>query len=71
MLIILVFRSIVMVIGGGINAWFLAHANRKKSEVREKLLAPFADDHEKGNTTKKYDAWVSLGDRHPDFKYKL
>lgn len=45
---------------------YLAHLNRQKVMQREELLAPYADLP--GGEEK---AWIVLGDRHPDFEYKL
>ncbi|KAF8183429.1 MFS general substrate transporter [Pholiota molesta] len=51
-----------------INAAYLHYQNKQKKEHRAKLLAPY-------DTTKDADggvqAWVDLGDRHPDFRYIL
>lgn len=51
-----------------VNAAYLHDQNRRKKENREALL-------EKYDTSKQADggvqAWVDLGDRHPDFPYML
>lgn len=53
-------------IGSVLNAVYLAHLNKQKVLRRQELLAPYQDlpDGEEK-------AWVELGDKHPDFHYKL
>ena len=62
--------SIVIVVGSFVNVAYLSWRNKvkKRPEERAKLLDKYKgnDDGEGG-----LDAWMELGDRHPDFVYTL
>ncbi|KAF9479974.1 MFS general substrate transporter [Pholiota conissans] len=51
-----------------INAAYLHYQNKQKKQNRAKLLAPYDNSKE---TDGGVQAWVDLGDRHPDFHYIL
>ena len=67
--------SILVVVGCLVNMAYLSWRNKvkKRPEERAKLLDKYNlkgndnDDDDKGGL----DAWVELGDRHPDFVYTL
>ena len=56
--------------GSFLNVAYLSWRNRakKRPEERAKLLGKYkGDDEDVGGL----DAWIELGDRHPDFVYTL
>ncbi|CAL1707482.1 unnamed protein product [Somion occarium] len=63
--------SIVIVIGSALNALYLVRATHQKASRRDEILAPFEDEQEAGGVAKEQRAWLTLGDRHPDFRYTL
>lgn len=54
--------SIIMVLSALSNIFLLGWMNSRKAANREKILSPFAAADDK-------EAWLVLGDKHPDFKY--
>ena len=60
------YSTCFVAIGSVLNAVYLANLNKQKVSRRQELLAPYQDlpDGEEK-------AWVELGDKHPDFHYKL
>ncbi|KAF5377027.1 hypothetical protein D9757_007751 [Collybiopsis confluens] len=63
--------SLLIILGAGLNAFYLDYMNKQKIKNRDQILAPYnleSDDVKRTNATR---AWVELGDRHPDFKYTL
>jgi len=62
--------SILVFVGAFVNIAYLSWKNKvkKRPEERAKLLGRYEgdDDDDKG-----LDAWMELGDRHPDFVYTL
>lgn len=63
--------SIVIVLGCGVNAVYLARANRLKLARREEILAPYTHGRGEADDSQSRDAWIELGDKHPDFPYTL
>ncbi|KAK7056659.1 hypothetical protein VNI00_002376 [Paramarasmius palmivorus] len=61
----LVFSAGIVVLVG-VNALYLSRQNKMKKERRTEILAPYATAKEPDGGEK---AWLSLGDRHPDFRY--
>lgn len=57
-----------MVVGPLANALLLNHMNKTKQRRRNEILAPYVDSKNPDGGVK---AWMELGDRHPDFRYKL
>ena len=55
--------------GSLVNVAYLSWRNKvkKRPEVRAKLLDKYKGDDNDGGL----DAWMELGDRHPDFVYTL
>ncbi|KAF8159947.1 MFS general substrate transporter [Crassisporium funariophilum] len=51
-----------------INSIWLIRSNKRKRSTRAQLLAPYSDEKEGDGGL---NAWVELGDRHPDFRYIL
>ena len=56
-----------------INVAYLSWTNKikKRPEGRAKLLEKYMVADEQGGDDGKLRAWAELGDRHPDFVYKL
>ena len=44
---------------------------KKRPGERAKLLEMYMVDNKRGEDDKKLRAWIELGDRHPDFVYKV
>ena len=44
---------------------------KKRPGERAKLLEMYMVDNKRGEDEKKLRAWIELGDRHPDFVYKV
>ena len=68
--------SILVVLGSFVNMAYLSWRNKvkKRPEERAKLLEKYivADKQDGGNDDDGgLDAWLELGDRHPDFVYTL
>ena len=64
--------AILVFLGSFVNVAYLSWRNKvkKRPEERAKLLGKYKgvdDDNKEGES----DAWVELGDRHPDFVYTL
>jgi hypothetical protein len=59
---------IIIVLGSIANAILLTHMNTTKLRRRHEILAPYVDDK---NLDGAVDAWMELGDRHPDFRYTI
>ena len=64
--------AIFVFLGSFVNVAYLSWRNKvkKRPEERAKLLSKYKgvdDDNKEGES----DAWVELGDRHPDFVYTL
>ena len=57
--------------GSFVNVAYLSWRNRvkKRPEERAKLLK--IDKGDDGDDEGRLDAWIELGDRHPDFVYTL
>ncbi|KAF5329232.1 hypothetical protein D9619_009310 [Psilocybe cf. subviscida] len=51
-----------------VNAAYLKFRTRQKLRNRDQILAPYITDKEPNGGL---EAWLNLGDRHPDFKYIL
>lgn len=51
-----------------VNALILSRANKIKKQKRDQLLAPYSSS---GQADGGLQAWMDLGDKHPDFKYAL
>ncbi|KAH8818696.1 MFS general substrate transporter [Flagelloscypha sp. PMI_526] len=66
--------TIAIVVISTLNAWILHGKNKKKESEREELLKPFRDqkNHDVESVdSRDIDAWIELGDKHPDFRYSL
>ncbi|KAF5373687.1 hypothetical protein D9758_000898 [Tetrapyrgos nigripes] len=61
--------SISIIILTAVNALVLSRANKKKKEKRDQLLAPYIDEKTGQTGDGGLQAWVDLGDKHPDFHY--
>ena len=62
--------AILVILGSGINAIMLSHANKLKKQNRIKILAPYVN----GDATESdggLKGWLELGDQHPDFIYAV
>jgi len=46
----------------------LSYANKRKKEKRTEILAPFSTGEDPDGGA---NAWIELGDRHPDFRYVI
>ena len=63
--------------GRRINEAYLSWKNKikKRPEERAKLLGKYEgdddDDNDNDDNEGRLDAWIELGDRHPDFVYTL
>ena len=68
MLIPLSNSSILVFVVSFVNVAYLSWRNKvkKRPEERAKLLGKYKGDDDGG-----LDAWMDLGDRHPDFVYTL
>ncbi|KDR77102.1 hypothetical protein GALMADRAFT_428725 [Galerina marginata CBS 339.88] len=51
-----------------VNALMLIYLNKRKKKTRTEALAPYVTEKEPEGGL---NAWVELGDRHPDFRYVL
>ena len=66
--------SILVVVGSLVNMAYLSWRNKvkKRPEERAKLLERYVtSDKHSDNDDGGLDAWMELGDRHPDFVYTL
>ena len=72
MLISTLNSSILVFIGAFINIAYLSWRNKvkKRPEERAKLLDKYKGEDEEDEAG-RLDAWMELGDRHPDFIYTL
>lgn len=65
------YSSILIVVGSLVNVAYFSWRNKVKKlpEVRAKLLEKYvtAEKEDDGGL----EAWIELGDRHPDFMYTL
>ena len=67
---LITYSTVLVVVFCGIDALYLAWAQREKERSRAQLLAPYVvDPNSQSDGGEK--AWTELGDRHPDFKYAL
>ncbi|KAF8153845.1 hypothetical protein B0H34DRAFT_783979 [Crassisporium funariophilum] len=57
--------SIALVI---VSYFLLSWMNKRKQRQRAALIAPYANEKEADGGV---NAWIELGDRHPDFRYIL
>lgn len=60
-----------MVVGSLLNLIYLKRKNKEKAQpgYREKVLAKYVTDEKEADGGLQ--AWMELGDRHPDFVYAL
>ncbi|KAF8185966.1 MFS general substrate transporter [Pholiota molesta] len=63
--------SCIVVVGSLLNLLYLKRKNKEKAQpgYREKVLAKYVTDEKE--TDGGLQAWMELGDRHPDFVYAL
>ncbi|PPQ96631.1 hypothetical protein CVT26_010671 [Gymnopilus dilepis] len=59
---------LIMILFSVTNAAILHYKNKNKSKSRSEVLAPYITDKEPDGGVQ---AWVDLGDRHPDFRYVI
>jgi hypothetical protein len=57
-----------MLIGSAANSLYLSRMNAQKQRDRAKLLEPYKVTQEEDGGIQ---AWIELGDKHPDFKYTI
>ena len=59
--------------GSFVNIAYLSWRNKvkKRPEERGKLLDKYNKGNDDDDNEKGLDAWMELGDRHPDFVYTL
>ncbi|KAL5513597.1 hypothetical protein ACEPAH_3996 [Sanghuangporus vaninii] len=62
--------AILIIIITLVNVFYLKWADREKEHHRAEILAPYCSS-EASPTDGGKEAWLELGDRHPDFKYSL
>ena len=64
--------SILVFVGSFVNVAYLSWRNKvkKRPEERSKLLGKYKGDDD-DDVNGGLDAWMELGDRHPDFVYTL
>ncbi|KAG2011273.1 high-affinity nicotinic acid transporter [Coprinopsis cinerea AmutBmut pab1-1] len=61
--------SVIITLSAATNMLLLRWMDSRKARNRDKILAPFINESDSDGTGKE--AWLELGDKHPDFKYTL